>query len=345
MENIRVIVQGLGAMGSGMAKMLLDKEGFDLVGVVVRRPKMAGKDIGEVLGREQLGVKISNDITTEIKEQKPDLVLQASTSFTKDAFPKIKEVIEQGVNVISIAEEMAYPHVRETELAKQMDEIAKDNGVTVLGTGVNPGFVLDTLILTLTGGCIDVDSIKASRVNDLSPFGESVMKTQGVGTTVEQFNKGLKEGSIVGHVGFPESINMVADALGLELDSVEETREPIISETYRETEHVKVEPGMVAGCNHIGKGIKDGKEVIVLEHPQQIHPHKEGIDTGDYITINGTPGVNMSISPEIPGGVGTIATAVNMIPHVIEASSGVVSMKDLPIPRAIMGDIRKIMGR
>ncbi|ACB84749.1 2,4-diaminopentanoate dehydrogenase [Natranaerobius thermophilus] len=345
MENIRVLVRGLGNMGSGMAKMVIDKEGLDLVGGVAGRPNKVGKDVGEVVGREAIGVNVNNDLVAEIKDKKPDVVLQANTSFTKDAFPEIKEILEQGVNVISIAEEMAYPSVQEKELAQQMDEIAKKNGVSVLGTGVNPGFVLDTLIIALSGGAISVDSIKASRVNDLSPFGATVMKTQGVGTTVEEFNKGVEEGTIVGHVGFPESIYMIADALGITLDKIEETREPIVSETYRETEHVKVEPGMVAGCRHVGKGFKDGEELIVLEHPQQIHPDKEGVDTGDYIYIKGNPEINMSINPEVPGGVGTIATAVNMIPLLVDAPAGLTSMKDLPVPRAIVGDVKKIMGR
>ncbi len=344
MENIKVLVRGLGAMGSGMAKMVMEKEGLDLVGGVAGRPNKVGKDLGELVGGEAIDVYVNDDLMVEIGEKQPDIVLQANTSFTKDAYPEIKQIIEQGVNVISIAEEMAYPWVQEPEIAQEMDELAKKNEVTVLGTGVNPGFVLDTLIIALTGGSINVDSIEASRVNDLSPFGATVMRTQGVGTTVEEFNKGVESGEIVGHVGFPESINMIADALAIELDDIVQTREPIISETYRETEHVKVEPGMVAGCRHIGKGLKDGQELIVLEHPQQIHPQKEGVDTGDYIYIKGTPEINMSINPEVPGGIGTIATAVNMVPMVVSGAEGLLSMKDLPVPRAIVGDVQKLQG-
>ncbi|MCF8009178.1 MAG: hypothetical protein K9K32_05385, partial [Halanaerobiales bacterium] len=110
-----------------------------------------------------------------------------------------------------------------------------------------------------------------------------------------------------------------------------------------ETPHVKVKPGMVAGCKHIARGYKDDKEVILLEHPQQIHPGKQGTETGDYINIKETPDINMSIKPEIPGGIGTMAVAINMIPVVVKAKAGLVTMKDLPVPAAMVGDARKLM--
>jgi 4-hydroxy-tetrahydrodipicolinate reductase len=290
---------------------------------------------------EKLNVIVSNDYEKTIKNTEADIVLLATDSFVKNVFPQIKLIVESGKNCITIAEEMAYPYVIDKELSEEINNLAVKNGVTVLGTGVNPGFVLDTLITTLTGACRRVDKIRAARINDLSPFGTTVMRTQGVGTTPEEFKKGLEDGSIVGHIGFKQSINMIADALGLEIDEIVETREPIISSTYRETPYVKVEPGMVAGCKHIGYGMRNGEAIITLEHPQQIHPSAENVETGDYIWVEGDPNLNLSIKPETPGGIGTIAVAVNMIPHVINSKPGLVTMNDLPIPRAMMGDISK----
>ncbi|KAF0193680.1 MAG: dihydrodipicolinate reductase domain protein, partial [Bacteroidetes bacterium] len=166
----------------------------------------------------------------------------------------------------------------------------------------------------------------------------TVMKTQGVGTTPEAFHAGVADGSIVGHVGFPESIHMISEALGLGVDRIEESREPIISKVYRETLHVKVEPGMVAGCAHIGIGYRGEKEVVKLIHPQQIHPHLENQDTGDYINIFGKPEIHMAIKPEIAGGIATMGVAVNMIPLVVAATPGLKRMIDLPVPAALMGD-------
>ena len=240
-----------------------------MVGAIASRPKKAGKDLGEVLGlKEKTGVIVSTD-ENDVLGKKADIVLLAKSSFTREVFPQIKKAIESGKNVITIAEEMAYPAYSEPELAEEIDRLAKEYGVTVLGTGINPGFVLDTLIIALSGVCIDVKKINARRINDLSPFGTTVMKTQGVGTTVGMNLKGLEDGSIVGHIGFNESITMIAKALGLEIDDIKQTREPIISNTYRETPYVKVEPGMVAGCRHIGIGLRKGEQIIMLEHPSR----------------------------------------------------------------------------
>ncbi|MCK4260747.1 MAG: NADP-binding protein [Halanaerobiales bacterium] len=343
MAKARIINWGLGAMGQGMARLILSKEGMELVGAIEMDPNKIGKDVGELVGQEKVGVEIKSSLSEILEGAEADLLLIATGSFTKEVFPQIKKGIEAGLNVITIAEEMSFPEAGEPELAKEIDRLAKEKGVTVLGTGINPGFVLDTLILVLTGACLDVQEIKAARINDLSPFGPTVMRTQGVGTTPEEFEAGLQSGDIVGHIGFQESINMVAAKMGWELDEIIETREPIISNTYRETPHVKVEKGNVAGCRHIAYGKKDGKVLITMEHPQQIHPHLEDIETGDYIEIIGDPNIKMGISPEIPGGKGTMACAVNMIPAVIKAESGLVHMSDLPIPAFIAKDLKELV--
>jgi 2,4-diaminopentanoate dehydrogenase len=343
MENIKVVLWGLGSMGSGMGKYLISKKGIEIVGAIANRAEKAGKDLGEILGIDQtMNVKVTNKPESVINKD-VDIVLHSTTSFAKEAYPQLTQIIEGGVNVISIAEEMAYPYIAAPKLSRKLDELAIKNKVSILGTGINPGFILDLLIFSLTGACVEVERIEAARINDLSPFGPTVMKTQGVGTTVEKFKEGIKDGSIVGHIGFKESVNMIADRLGIVLDKIEESREPIISKTYRETPHVKVEPGMVAGCKHIAKGFSQAKEVIVLEHPQQIRPEKEGTETGDYIKIKGIPEINLAIKPEIPGGIGTMAVAINMIPVIMKAKAGLLTMKDLPVPAAMLGDVTNIM--
>lgn len=343
MAKARVISWGLGAMGQGMARLMLTKEGMDLVGAIEQDPAKVGKDVGELVGHGTTGVEIKSSLEEAMANKEADLLLVATGSFTKEVFPLIKQGIEAGLNVLTIAEEMACPEAQEPELAEEINRLAMEKGVTVLGTGINPGFVLDTLILALTGVCLDVQEIKAARINDLSPFGPTVMRTQGVGSTPEEFAAGIESGDIVGHIGFPESIKMIADRMGWELDEIIETREPIISNVYRETPHVKVEAGNVAGCRHIAYGKKDGKTLITLEHPQQIHPHLEGVETGDYIEVIGDPNVNMAISPEIPGGKGTMACAVNMIPAVIKAAPGLTRMSELPVPAFIAKDLKELV--
>lgn len=344
MKNIRVIQWGLGAMGSGMAKLALTKEGIDIVGAIDTDPDKAGKDLGDVLNMDKkLGVNVKGNAEDVIGKVEADLVIIATSSFVNEVYPQITLAVVNKLNVITIAEEMSFPAAVEPELTKKMDDLAQQNGVTILGTGVNPGFILDSLIIFLTGGCSEVKKIRAARINDLSPFGPTVMRTQGVGTTPEEFAAGLKDGSIVGHIGFLESIGMIADALGWKIDKIEENREPIISNVYRETAYVKVQPGMVAGCRHTAKAYMDGEVVIELEHPQQVLPHLEGVETGDYIWIEGVPNFNVSNKPECPGGIGTISTAVNMIPHVINAEAGLTYMHKLPVVHALMGDVRNLL--
>ncbi|WP_350343847.1 2,4-diaminopentanoate dehydrogenase [Proteinivorax tanatarense] len=337
--TVKVIHWGLGAMGGQMAELVATKKGITSVGAIDLDPNKVGKPMAELFEGQTNEVKVSDD-ATKVLNEKADLVIIATGSFTEEVYPLVEQALNSKKNVICIAEEMAFPAQQQPKLAAQLDELAKKNNVTLLGTGINPGFVLDLQIIALTGVCYDVQRIEAARVNDLSPFGPTVMKTQGVGTSVEEFNKGIEDGSIVGHVGFPESMAMVAKSLGWELDEIKETKEPIISNTHRKTKYVEVQPGMVAGCKHIAYGIKDGETIIKMEHPQQILPETEGIDTGDYINIFGTPEVNMAIKPEIPGGIGTVSVAVNSIANVINAEPGLVTMADLPVPAAIMGDIK-----
>lgn len=346
-ENVKVILWGIGAMGKGMAEMLLDKKGVEIVGVVGRTYRL-GKSMYEYLdvergNRPDIIIGTYDEIITE---KAADVVLIATDSFTKDSFDKIKHCLENKINVISTAEEMAYPYAQEPELAKELDRIAKENGVSVLGTGINPGLIMDLLVVTLTGACMDVDSIKAERINNLSPFGPAVMHGQGVGITVDEFNKRVEEDKLDGHVGFPESITMIADALGWKLsDEIELSREPIVSSVYRKAPHAEVQAGDVAGCNMKGYGKVDGELKIEMVHPQQVEPQLEGGSTGDFITIKGTPDIEMAIKPEVPGGIGTIAMCVNMIPQIINASPGLKTMIDLPVPRAIMGDMRDLIER
>ncbi|MCE1227940.1 MAG: NADP-binding protein [Firmicutes bacterium] len=346
-ENVKVAIWGFGAMGSGMAEVLLRKKGVDIVGVCDIHPDRAGKSMFEVLGvakGDRKDVIIQKEITQVIAKKSCDVVLLCTDSFTAKTFDKIKLIVELGINVVSTAEEMSYPKAKEPKLAAEMDRLAKTNGVSVLGTGINPGLMMDLLAILMTGACTDVEYVKAERVNSLSPFGPAVMEEQGVGISLEQFEKQAAAGHLAGHVGFNESVTMICDAIGWKLDKpVEQTMAPIVSHVHRKTKYAEVKPGDVAGCTMKGYGYVNGKLAVEMIHPQQIEPELEGTNTGDYVVIKGTPNVNLSNKPEIPGGIGTIAMCINMIPHVINARPGLHTMIDLPVPRAIMGDMRELI--
>jgi hypothetical protein len=364
-RDIRVLVWGLGNMGSGVVRELSSRSGVVVVGGVCSRPEKDGKDVGDLVG---LGAPIGALATTDgrmaLDLTKPDAVVVASGSTVVDVLPAIEHSLAAGAHVVSIAEEMAYPWRHDPGIAAQIDEIARAAGKTVLGTGVNPGFVLDTLIVALTGACLSVERVYARRVNDLGPYGKTVLHAQGVGLTPEEFERAAAAGEIVGHVGFPESISMIADALGWRLTEIRETREPIVTKVRREVAGTVVEAGMVAGCRQRAWGLvaepkaarggagpgagPDGETgrapsrvVIELDHPQQIRPEAEGVETLDEIVISGSPPIALTVKPEIAGGIATVALACNMIPLVMDAAPGLVSMVDLPVPRGVAGDMRR----
>ncbi len=341
-KNVKVAIWGFGAMGQGIARTLLTKTGVEIVGVCVRRAELVGKGIGEMLGVEmkQPEVYIDNDIDRVVTKGSCDICVIATDSFVAKVYDKIVNILEKGVNVITIAEEMAYPQAQEPELAAKLDEIAKANGVSVMGTGINPGLVMDLLAICLSGCMTDVKSVMCKRVNSLSPFGKAVMEEQGIGITVEEFNKGVETGSLAGHVGFSESIGMISDAIGLGVEKVEQQMKPIVTTVDRTSPHGFAAAGNVAGVNMTGQGLRNGEVVVDMIHPQQIEPEMEGTHTGDYIVIEGNPRVDMVIKPEINGGEGTIAMCVNCIPHVINAEAGLRTMIDIPVPHALMGDFR-----
>ena len=325
-------------------RLVLQKAGLHLVGAYGRRAHRVGMDVGQAIGLDNmLGIAISTDLDRLAEETRPDIAIQATSSTVTDALPEISTLLNHNVNVISIAEEMAFPKESSPAIAEQLHWQAMKQGVSVLGTGINPGFVLDLLVITLSGVCADIQSITAKRVNDLSAYGPSVLTSQGVGMTPEAFRKGVSNGTVVGHHGFKQSIHMIAKAVGWEIDEIQESLEPIVSHVQRKTPFVRIEPGQVAGCEHTAVAYRNQQALITLIHPQQIQPQAEDIATQDNIEIKGTPDIKLSGSPEIPGGIATAAIAVNSIPRVLNAAPGLYSMADLPVPSAMLTDARSFL--
>jgi hypothetical protein len=331
---IKVAVWGAGMMGQGLLRYILDRPNdIELVGVIDRHPEKHGMTLGGLLGEHYVhDVSITADHEA-VLALKPDVVCVLTASNLHEITDQVEAVIRAEADVICIAETLSYPWATDAGWAERIDELAREHGVSVLGTGINPGFILDALPILLSSVCLRIDRIEAARINDLSPFGPTVMKSQGVGTTVEQFEAGIADGSIVGHIGFQESIGLISYALGWEIDEVIETREPIVSTVERSTPHVHVAPGNVAGCRHIARAYSKGELKIELVHPQQIHPELEGIETGDYIKVIGDPNIHVANTPEVPGGKGTYASIGNYIPLIGAANPGIVTVVDMPLPR------------
>ena len=328
MREVRVVLWGLGAMGSGIARVLGKRKGVHVVGACDINPAYVGKNAYDVLGIPQEGrpdAPVHGDIPEALSHKPVDICVIATNSFVKDVYPKVLQVLRQGVNVITIAEEMAWPYAQSPDMALDMHNVAKQHKVSVLGTGINPGLMMDLLAVCLSGAQTELHHVCCERVNSLSPF-----------------DQGVSDGTLAGHVGFEESIHMMASAFGWPVDAVKTQMLPIITDIDRKAPHGEAKAGQVAGVNMTGQGIVNGEEKLTMRHPQQIEPQLVGVDTGDYITLTGTPPIAMAIKPEVDGGLGTIAMVCNLLPFVVAAKPGLLSMLDLPVPRCVMGAYRTI---
>jgi len=339
MDNVRVAIYGVGAIGMGIARFILGKKGIEIVGAIDISPEKVGKDLGEILGlEEKLGVVVSSDAPSTLSQSKPDVTLHATGSFLDKVYPQIVEIVKAGSNVISTCETLAYPYYRYPELSEKLDKLAKERGVTVLGSGVNPGFVYDTLVATLTGVCETVEKIRAVRSLDAAKRRYPFQKKIGLGLTPEEFKRKLDAGEITAHVGYAESIMLVAKALGWKIDKIEEIQESVIAEKNLETQYFKIRPGEVAGVRGYGVGYINGREVIRVELVAAV-----GAEDYEEIIIEGNPKLHWKNSVGIPGDLATVAMIVNMIPRVLKARSGLLTMIDLPPPSAVLGDFRDLV--
>lgn len=339
MRKLRVVLYGVGAVGSLIAKFLLEKEGVEIIGAVDIAKDKVGKDLGEVLGIERkLGIKVSADADALFSKVKADIAIHATSSFLKDTFPQIASIIKHGIKVISTCEELTYPYYTESEIAKKLDTLAKKHNVTVLGTGINPGFLMDTFVITLTAVCQKIEKIKAIRVMNAATRRLPFQKKIGAGLTIEEFRRKIENKQITGHVGLEQSIAMIADALAWKLDKISvEPVEPVIAKKPVESRDIKVRAGDASGLRQKARGVMKNREIIVLDFQAYIGAEEEY----DAVTIYGVPSVRQKIQPCVHGDIGTVAMVANSIPKVINAPPGLLTMKDLPVPSPALEDIRK----
>ena len=333
MTSVKVVHYGIGPIGAGLVKYVLQKEGVKIVGAVDIDKSKVGKDLGEVAVGKKIGVKITDDAKGLLRRTKPDVVLHSTGSYLHNVKSQLFQIMDSGADVISTCEELSYPFLKHPDIAKALDRRARKKGVSVLGTGVNPGFVMDTLAITATGVCQDVKKISAFRIQDASVRRLPFQKKIGAGLTVEEFKAKVAEGTIR-HVGFAESIAMIAAAMGWKLDRIEESVEPKVAERPVASEHIKVEAGQVAGVDQNAWGIKDNEKVITLN----LQAYLGCPDPKELIVIEGNPPIELTIKGGVHGDIATSAVVVNCIPRVINARPGLSTMKDLPVPSAWFGN-------
>jgi 2,4-diaminopentanoate dehydrogenase len=329
MKPIRVIQYGLGPIGCETAKVLLNRKGVELVGAVDIAPEKAGRDLGDLLGSEKLGLIVSADPEPLFAKTRAQVVTHTTRSFLKDVYDQLEAAARAGLSVVSSTEELLYPQLRSPDLAARLDRVARRYGATILGTGVNPGFVMDTLALVMTGVCRSVRRIRITRRVDAATRRLPLQRKVGAGMKPAEFRKLVREGKL-GHIGLLESLHLVSTGLGWTLSKVTEKIDPVLAETRQVTSYFTVEPGEVCGIKHTAAGFCNGRRVIDLDLAMFIG----AVEPADIIEIEGDPGLTVQIPGGVAGDVATVAALVNAIPAVLGAEPGLKTVLDLPIPRA-----------
>lgn len=326
-KKIRAIQYGIGPIGASIVKLLREKETIEIVGAIDNDPAKIGRDLGEVVGASDApwGVKISGD-ARGVLDQSADIVMHTTSSSLPKVVDQLLACLDVGSCVVSTCEELSYPYRTHPELAAKLDKAAKENGVALVGTGVNPGFVMDKLVVTLAAVSQKIEHVKALRIVDAGKRRLPLQKKIGAGMSVEEFKAKVAEG-IIKHVGLPESVAMVADSLGLPVDQITETIEPKIATERVQTEYLTVEAGQAAGVHQIARGLADGKELIYME----LQMYVGAKDPADTVELKGHPNISLIIPGGSHGDIATASVAVNSIPAILEAASGLRTSRDLPI--------------
>lgn len=330
----RTIHYGIGAIGAEILRLAAVRDSLQVVGAIDTAPGMAGWDVAQVVGLEQpLGITVSADADAVLNSTAAEVVLHSTGSYLEETHPQLLAAVRAGKNVLSTCEELAYPWARHPALSAELDSEAKAHGVTVVGTGVNPGFVLDTLVVALTAASERIVRIVASRIVNVSTRRTQLQKKVGAGMTVEEF-RGHAASRHFGHIGLQESARLIAHALGWELDRVEETLEPVLSlETPRSKKEPEAEEDRAAGVHHVVRAWMSGREVIHLD----LQMFKDAPEPRDEIIIEGRPPIHVIIRGGIHGDQASAAIAVNAIPSVVAAAPGLLTMTDLALVSACGG--------
>jgi hypothetical protein len=325
---IKVLHYGLGPIGAAVVKQIANRRGFKIVGAVDIDPAKVGRDLGQVAGvGRALRVKVSSDAKKTIKAAKPDVVVLCTLSSLKKVLPQMEEILKLKIPIVSTTEELAYPTGANMKYARAIHAMAMKAKVAVLGTGVNPGFTMDALPITLTGVCERVDSIRVDRIQDARvrrlPFQQKI----GAGLTREQFQKKVDDSS-VRHVGLAESVSMIADAMGWKLDKITDEIQPMMATATVASEYLAVDAGYVCGLVQDGIGYRNGVPVITLH----MEAYLGAPESYDAVDIAGSPNIQSKISGGVHGDVATASITVNSIPKILEVTPGLHTMRDMPIP-------------
>jgi 2,4-diaminopentanoate dehydrogenase len=333
---IKVIIQGLGPIGQSTAKLVLDDPEMELVGCIDINPNFVGKDLGELLERENLGLKIIDDIN-KVFNLKPDVLILATSSNLDKIKSSLRAAIENGINVVSPAEELFYPEFIDNEMAVEVNELAKKSNVRIIGGAVNPGCLMDSFPLHIFKENFDeLISMKICRWDDTSERRAPLLSKTGAGLSVEDFKLLNCEGKL-GHVGLKMSAVYLAEKIGLKNYSVEFRREQMVAkEKLKPVNGREIELGGVTGIKETCLVIMGDEVKITLDLRMYV-----GARNKNYVDITGIKeGVLfdklVDYSEIVNGDVSTSRILKNMVKNVVNGEFGLNSIGYVPDPRVLL---------
>ncbi len=332
LDRIPVAVAGLGQIGREVARAVLARPELKLVGALEADPALIGGQLSRLLdlslGPDDL--RIEREEAAVLDRASDGVLLQLTGSRLPELMGQIERALKSGLNVISSCEELAFPWLRHADLADKLEELARRAKRSVLGTGVNPGFVLDRLVCTLGAAVGHIQKVHAERVVDTGTRRVALRRKLGAGLSREQWDQKVDEGTI-GHVGLSESAALVSAGLGLDCEEFDETIDPVIAEerVTGPTLEATIERGHVAGCRQVARGFSDGREVIQLALTLAVGAK----DPHDEVHLFGQPEVHIISPGGIAGDRATAWTMVNSIPALVTAEPGLLTVLDLPAGR------------
>lgn len=324
---MQVMQIGLGPIGTAISRLLIRKPGWHLVAAVDTDPAKQGRDLGEVAGLEQrLGIPVQGQLP-DLQTHDVDIAFLTTVSTFPEVLPTLETLVRAGIDVVASTEELFFPYYRYAAQATALDDLARQHGASILGTGINPGFSMDTLVLVLTGVCQQITRIAVTRIVNASGRRPSLQKKIGVGLTAAAFAEEVTQRR-VGVVGLVDSVAFLAHVLAWHMDDVRERFVPVIADKPFVQAQRRVEPGQVCGIRHVVKGIAQGKEAISLD----LRMYLEAENPRDTIYIEGTPTLESTMKSTDMEDVAAAGLLVNMSPLVQQARAGLLTMVDLPLP-------------
>ncbi len=333
-KRLRVVQYGVGPIGLASIRAVLARRDIELVGAIDSDPAKLQRDVADFAGlRRPSGIRVSDRPGEVLANGEPDVVLHSTQSHLKDVMSQLKECLKARASVVSTCEELLFPSVQQPKLTRELDALARSKGAVVLGTGVNPGFVMDTLPLVSTAPCQEVRSILVERVVDAAGRRGSLQKKVGAGMSLVEFRRGCRKRQ-VGHVGLLESLHLLAAGIGWELDRVTEKLEPVLAKKSIRTPHVKVKAQQVSGIHHVCRGFRKGKQAIRLDLQMFAGAKKPY----DRIVIEGAPAFEIQIKGGVAGDEATVGMLLALARGVLSLKPGLRTMLDAQLPRFRSGE-------